>query len=286
MNFLLIVFLMLGQAVFVSAEEAAPKEEAAAESTAPQQQFEGFNLQGYDDTGEKSWDVNGDTADVMGSTIKINNVNANAYGEQNVNVKAKTGTVDQTSGNMHLEKDVVITTDKGTQLKTESLDWQRNNDLVKTEDLVTITDKDMIAIGTGATAHPNLKEAQLNEDVTVKVKGQSKESGGDGQPVTITCDGPMVVDQIKQMATFHDNVVAIQDGRTLKADKMEIYFDTISKKIRQTICLGNVSIIQGENTTHSEKAVYDSVSQTLTLSGQPKLILMTEGDNPIAAFPE
>jgi len=42
------------------------------------QTFEGFNLQGYDDEGEKAWDVVGDTAEIKGSEVSINNINANA----------------------------------------------------------------------------------------------------------------------------------------------------------------------------------------------------------------
>ena len=41
------------------------------------QQFEGFNLQGFTEGGEKAWDVNGDTADILGESIEIMNVDAN-----------------------------------------------------------------------------------------------------------------------------------------------------------------------------------------------------------------
>ena len=248
----------------------------------PAQQFEGFNLQGYTDDGKKAWDVQGDTADVLNSSIQIHNVDANGYGEQRMNVKAKTGTVDKASGNLHLEKNVVITTDRGTQLKTDALDWQRSKDLVTTEDKVVITDESLTAVGKGATAHPNLKQAQLNEDVTVKLKTKSKNPGS--QVVTITSDGPMVIDQAKQTAIFHDNVVAIQEGRILKADKMEVFFNVKTNKITKIICTGNVSITQGENRSYSKMAIYDTTTQSLTLAGQPKLILMTEGENPLTAL--
>ncbi len=38
------------------------------------QQFEKFNLQGVNDTGAKSWDVKGDTAQIEGNTIYINKI--------------------------------------------------------------------------------------------------------------------------------------------------------------------------------------------------------------------
>src|SRR5438105_2826236 len=87
----------------------------------PAQQFQGFNLEGYTQAGQKSWDVKGETADIMGNIIKLTNIVANSFGNEQMNLTAQNGTVDQTSGKMHLEKDVVITTQTGTQMKTNSL---------------------------------------------------------------------------------------------------------------------------------------------------------------------
>ena len=62
-----------------------------------EQKFEGFNLEGYTETGEKSWDVNGATADILGSEVKLSDVDANSYGEHAMNVTADIGVIDQTS---------------------------------------------------------------------------------------------------------------------------------------------------------------------------------------------
>lgn len=248
------------------------------------QKFQGFNLQGYSDNGEKSWDVNGDTADIKGSEIKLSNVNANSYGNEKVNVTAQNGTINQTSGEMRLEKDVVMTSEKGTQLMTDSLDWNRQTDLVKTKDDVLITDdeKGMTVTGTGMEAHPGLKSAKIEEDVTVRVNTEPKDK--DPKFVTITSDGPMTLDQAKSMAVFEDNVVAIQTDRTLKADRMEIYFDSEKNAIKEMICIGNVEIVQGENQTFADRATYKAAEQRLILSGRPKLIMQTENKNGLAAF--
>jgi len=246
------------------------------------QQFEGFNLQGYTDGGQKSWDVEGDTADVSGQTIKITNVNANAYGDEKINLKAKTGTINKDDGNLHLEEDVVITSEEGSQLTTDSLDWQRDNDLVTTDDRVQIIHEELEAFGKGMEAHPNLKSAQLNEDVTVKVV--STTGVGNTQRVTITCDGPMEMDQLNNKVVFKGNVVAIQEGRELRADKLEMSFDPDTRKINQMVCTGNVIVTQGENQSFSQKAVYEEATQKLILSGRPKLIMLTEGEGGISSF--
>lgn len=242
-----------------------------------QQQFDGFNLEGYKDNGQKAWVVNGDQADIHGSQIDISNVDAETYGDEKVNLTAKTGMIDQTNGNIHLEKDVVITSETGAQLTTDALDWHRNEDLVKTEEGVVITDKGMTATGTGMDAHPGLKTAQIHEDVTVTMQTQPDQA----QPgtVTITCDGPMSIDQAQSMAVFQDNVVAVQEDQTLTADRMEIYFDEEKKQIKEMICIGHVVIVRGENKTFADRAVYNGSDRKLVLTGRPKLILVTEGNN-------
>lgn len=241
------------------------------------QQFQGFTLDGYTDGGHKAWDVKGDTADVSGNTIELTNPDANSYGKDNVNIKAKTGSIDKESGQMHLEKDVVITTQSGARMTTNSLDWEREKDLVTTNDRVKITRDDIIAEAMGAIAHPNLQTGQMNKDVTVELRPKPDKDGNPQLPVTITCDGPLEIDQLKQQATFNKNVVAVQEGRELKADKVEVFFDQTTKQIKQMICTGHVAITQGGNTTYSESAVYTAGDQKMILSGRPKLILQTQG---------
>ncbi len=246
------------------------------------QQFEGFNLQGYTDSGEKSWDVKGDTADILGNIIKINNVDANRYGDEQVNLKAKHGVFDRSSGHIHLENNVIITAQSGAQLKTNSLDWEKDKDLVTTDAPVTITDKGMVANGIGLKAQPGLKTAQMNKDVTITVNPEPEKK--DSQTVTITSDGPVEIDQKFNKAIFNKNVVAVQNDRTLKADLVEVYFDPETKQIKQMICTGHVLIIQGGNSSLSDKAVYNADDQKLILTGRPKLIMVTQGSGGIASF--
>ncbi len=248
----------------------------------PDQKFDGFNLQGYSQDGQKSWDVKGDSANIEGTTVKLDNVTANSYGDQKVNVTADKGTIDQANGNMRLEKDVIITGENGTQMMTDSLDWKRDQDLVTTKDKVFIADDKMSVTGKGMDAHPGLKTAMVHEDVTVRVKDNSQPLPG--KTLTIDCDGPMTIDQIKGTAVFEDNVVALRDTQELHADRMEVSFDLGMKSIKELVCIGHVQIIQGENKTYADKATYDAVTKKVTLSGRPKLILLTEGDNGIAAF--
>lgn len=247
----------------------------------PEQKFHGFNLVGFNAEGDKSWEVNGDTADIMGSEIILSNVDANTFGEDTMNVVAKIGIVDQISGKMHLEEDVVITSEDGQKLITDSLDWDRNEDLVTTLDDVLIIGDKMMVTGTGMRAQPGLKLATIHKDVIVIIDTKKKEKEK-GKKITITSDGPMVINQLTSIATFDDNVVAFQDDQMLKADHMEIYFDEGMSGVQKMVCTGNVEIIQGENRSYAQKAVYIAATKKLILSGRPKLILLTEGGNLFA----
>lgn len=235
------------------------------------QQLEGFNLSGYADGGQKSWDLKGTTADIQDQEINITDVDANSYGEEDMNVTAKKGRIDKQSGDMRLQEDVVVKTESGMTMTTDTLNWQKEKDLITTNDKVTIVRENMTAVGQGAVAQPGLNKAQLNEKVAVEYK--PKEDDAMEGEITITCDGPMEVDYQGQTAVFHDNVIAVQGDRKLMADQMDLFFDSEKKQIKQMICTGNVLIVQGENTSFSDKAVYEADSKKIKLYGRPKLLL-------------
>ncbi len=251
-----------------------------ADDIAPNQQLEGFNLNGYTNSGKKSWEINGDKADISDETIKVTNVNANLYDpKQNANLKSKSGVINKSNGDVHLQDDVVLTADRGTTMTTDSLDWSRNKDLVKTEDNVTIQDDKGTVTGKGLVGHPNLKQAQLNEDVTATIKtGRNKALSG--SLVQVTCDGPMEVDQQKMSAVFNRNVVAreLQTGRQLQADKMTIWFDDKNKKLKKLVCTGHVVATQGNNSTYADEMIYTGDDEKLIMTGRPKLIFDTGTD--------
>ncbi|MDP8266112.1 MAG: LPS export ABC transporter periplasmic protein LptC [Candidatus Aceula meridiana] len=236
------------------------------------QSFEGFDLVGYGEDGDKTWDLKGETAKVEGSQINITNVDANSYGQEDMNVTAKTGKVNKDSGQMRLEGDVVMTTETGAQMLTDAIDWDKEKDVVSTEEEVTILRENMKAVGQGAFAQPGLKTAQLNKDVTVEYDRSSDKDPLAGV-LTVTCDGPMEIDYEKQTAVFNENVIAVDEDRKLMADKMLLFFDQKTSKIDQVVCIGNVLIVQGENASYSDKAVYKAQEKKIILSGRPKLLM-------------
>ncbi|MEI7999211.1 MAG: LPS export ABC transporter periplasmic protein LptC, partial [Candidatus Omnitrophota bacterium] len=180
LNTFLIVFSFLA---IVKAEEHAVNVPANSNS-AVQQQLQGFNLNGYSDEGKKTWEVNGDKADISDEKIKVTKVDANFYGKENANLKSDTGTINKSTGQIHLQDNVVVTADRGTQMTTDTLDWDRNKDLVTTKDPVRITDSQGVVTGKGLTAHPNLKQAAINKDVKAIMNANSDPDSASDQKVT------------------------------------------------------------------------------------------------------
>ncbi len=271
--FLIIVGLLFGGIDLLRAQNTNSESGSGV-----QQQLQGFNLNGYDDRGKKTWEVNGDKADISEDKIKVTNVDANFYGKENANLTSKNGTINKTSGEVHLQDDVVITSDRGTKMTTDSLDWDRNKDLVKTNDSVEITDEQGVVTGQGMTAHPNLKNASINKDVKAVMNTSSKpQENPDGQKVTITSDGPMEMDQLKMHITFTDNVVAIEEStnRQLYADKMDVWFDDKTKTIKKMICKGHVKVVQGNSASFADEMIYTGSDQLLVMKGRPKIIFDT-----------
>jgi LPS export ABC transporter protein LptC len=282
-TFLLIMITLLGFTTVVPAAEqttnVSTNETAVIPSDAGgvEQQLQGFNLNGYDNSGKKSWEVNGEKADISDNNIKVCKVVANFYGKENANLKSDTGTINKTTGEVHLKDNVVITADRGTQMTTDTLNWDRNNDLVTTADQVKITDDKGVITGKGLIAHPNLKQASIGEDVKAVINSAKPPANPASQKVTITCDGPMQMDQAKFHATFSDNVVAIEEatGRMLYADRMDVWFDDKNKKLKKVICKGNVKAIQGDNASYADEMVYTGTDEKLIMTGRPKLVFDT-----------
>jgi LPS export ABC transporter protein LptC len=286
---LVFIFLLFSSFAFGAAEDSQEVSD---------QQIGDFSLSGYADKGKKSWDLAGKSADIFTDEVKLKDVNGNLYGkDENVNLTAKTGDFNKASGKVHLEKDVVITTSKGARLTTDSMDWDRKNQLVTTQDRVNIAKDNINITAVGAHGEPNLKKIALNRDVKVDInpalKAMADPSGLDlKEKTTITCEGSLEVDYEKNIATFNKNVRVERPDLTIYSDRMDMYFSAGKEsrkaseasslvgnnKIDKIVARGNVRIVRGENISYSEEAVYNAATSKVILSGRPRLVFYsTEG---------
>lgn len=266
----------------LAAEESVPSMDSS------DQQILDFELSGFGKLGKKTWEVKGNSADIFSDMVKLNNIKAEVYGdEDNVHLVADTGTYDKANGKVHLQDNVVLTSDSGAKLVTDSLDWQQDTQRVSSKDNVDITKDSLKAFGRGMEAEPNLKKVKLNEDVKVDIKDANfafasedkeakkldKAKTENQEPVTIICDGPLSVDYEKQIAIFNKNVKVVHAQGEMYADKMTVFFDAKGNKIDKVESVGNVKIINGQNTTYSEEAVYTAGDKKIVLTGRPRLVI-------------
>ena len=285
-SILIFVFINLVTPV-LSAEEKKPQIES-------DQQISDFSLAGYGEKGKKSWDLSGKSADIFSEVVKLNEVVGNLYGkEENIKLTARKGDFNKVDGKVHLEQDVVITTSSGTKLTTDSLDWDRKNQLVTTDDAVNIEKDNMVVVASGAKGEPNLKKVALEKDVRLDINPANPEqgqAGGSKEKIIITCDGPLEIDYEKNIASFNNNVKVERPDSVIYSDKMDVYFiasgrdsqnatgtqkapNLMGNKIDKIIARGNVKVVRGENISYSEEATYTASDKKIVLSGKPRLII-------------
>jgi len=280
-------------ALFVEFDVSAYAQIKSPESP---QQMADFSLSGFAERGKKSWDLTGKQADIATEVIKLKNIESNLYGDrENMKLTADRGDFDRLKGSLHLEEDVVITTSSGARLTTNSLDWDRKEQLVTTPDMVNIVKDDVIINGLGGRANTEFNKVDLEKDVKVQINNSPLPGSPKREKIEITCDGPLEVDYQNNLAVFRNKVnVQTQDG-VIESDIMDVYFssDKSSKKeqrdgqtasefsgskIDKIVARGNVKITRGQNVSFSEQAVYAAEARKITLTGRPKLVIYsTEG---------
>jgi LPS export ABC transporter protein LptC len=268
--------------------------EQSAKADDSDQQINDFSLSGYGDKGKKAWDIGGKSADIYSDTVKFKDVTGNLYGEkEEVKLTADRGDFNKAEGKVHLEQDVVITSSSGAKLTTDSLDWDRKNDVVSTKDKVNIAKDNIISTSLGATGHPGLSKVNLDKDVKVEILPEEKkdQAGMGAEKIVITCDGPLLIDYEKNIATFSNNVKVDRQESQIYSDTMEVNFTRDSGKqkngspvmnssVEKIIARGNVKIVRGENVSYSDEATYSGADRKIMLSGNPKLVIYsTEGMN-------
>jgi len=209
----------------------------------------------------------------------------------------------------------VITTSSGTRLTTDSLDWDRKNQVVATKDPVNIQRDNMVIDATGAKGEPSLKKVALEKEVKLDInptEADKLKGKGPEEKIEITCDGPLEIDYEKNIASFYNNVKVARQDSVIYSDKMFVYFipgkkeekkdekepvnkdteaekpkdskspglsgDMMGSSIDKIIARGNVKVVRGENVSYSEEAIYNAAEKKITLNGKPKLIIYSTED--------
>ncbi|PIQ90096.1 MAG: LPS export ABC transporter periplasmic protein LptC [Candidatus Omnitrophica bacterium CG11_big_fil_rev_8_21_14_0_20_41_12] len=294
---LVLTFLFLAYANLIAAEnKKASVPEVSKDAKESAQQVGDFTLSGSGDKGKKTWDLAGKSADIYNDVVKLKKVVGNNYGDKDsINLTADNGNFNKTSGVVHLEDNVVITTSSGIKLTTDSLDWDRKQQIVSTLDKINLDRSDMNLSGQGAKGQTGLKQVVLQKDVRLDIKPKDLQDNKK-ERIIITCDGPLDVDYEKNIAVFNNNVKVEKSDLTIYSDKMQVYFSpkqeaekqdqgsqVLSSSINKIIALGNVRILRGENISYSQEAIYTALDKKMILTGRPQIIIY-QTENMNAAF--
>jgi len=284
LSFVFLSFICVNPAQVETREvKPDPLAQGAKESD---QQIGDFSLSGYGEKGKKSWDLAGQSADIFNEVVKLKKVVGNNYAQNDtINLTADKGDFNKQSGVVHLEDNVVITTTSGTTLTTDTLDWDRKQQIVKTMDKVNLSRQDMNLTGQGAHGQTALKQIMLDKDVRLDIAAVDKQVN-QKEKIVITCDGPLDVDYEKNIAIFNNNVKVEKPDMTIYSDRMTVYFTpkqeekaadkgtgVISSSINKIVAQGNVRIVRGENISYSQEAIYTAADKKISLTGKPQIII-------------
>ena len=207
-----------------------------------------FNLEGLTDRGEKKWEVVGRTArSISENQIRLGNIVAKTYGDEEALITADYGIYDKSKNNVTLEKNVVATIENtGSALK----------------------DQIGFSIDTPDTAKGAAKKGPQD-----KPKEKKK--------MVITCDGNVEFDYAKNLAYFKDNVKVRSADGDIDADKITVNLNPTTKKINDIVAEGHVKITQKENVATGDTAKFSEAGKTVVLSGNPKIEMAQEGESTL-----
>ena len=93
---------------------------------------------------------------------------------------------------------------------------------------------------------------------------------------TITCDGPLELNYKKNRASFLNNVKVEDREGNIFADRIDVYYNPTTRRIKCVVARDNVRIVNGENVTYSEKAIYLVDEGRVVLPNRPKLVIENE----------
>lgn len=244
-----------------------------------QQTVQDFYLSNYEETGKNKWEVTGVEAVVSDEKVDIDKMKGTYFQEDDtIKVESDKAKLNKATMDVELEKNVVVNNTQGVKLKTDELNWKRQENKVFTDKPVEVTKTDTKSFDqqlkvTAQGMQADTKMSKLNFEKDVKVGIKQEESN---DPINIDCDGPLEIDYEQGVAVFNNNVVVDSEKGKILSKNATVFFDQKDNTIVKIIAEGDVKIIRDENVTFAERAVYYEKDKKIILEGRPRLVLFPE----------
>lgn len=255
-----------------------------------EQKILSFELANYTQDGKKKWILRGDSADVLSEVVNLNKISIETFDDPKITLTAESGAYNKKNREITLYKNVEVFTSDGAILMTEYLKWDGKTNTITTNEPLRMIKGDVIADGVGGLAMPQLKKVILDKEIVVKLSTDviddiemSASTGTEGAGkkdtrITITCDGPLIIDYEKNIAIFEDNVLVDDTRGRIYSEKMEAFLDPLTKNIVKVVAYGGVRVVRGEDSTYSQKAIYTTKDRKIVLIGKPKIFIHASDD--------
>lgn len=224
-------FFVQGKLHKPAVKKKASTQQAVAASH--DQEVKKFTLTGFDDKGQKFWNLQGETAKI--------NAGQKIFLDQNVTLKLQDNTV----------------------IRTDHVEWSQDGGVMTTDAPVFVDHSTVKVKGIGAVGRPNESFIQLNRQIEMNTN----------QGSTLTADGPMKIYYNDNKMVLYRNVKVVDARGIVKAKRMEVLFDPQEKKAKQIICTGDVRIERDGDTTKSQRAIYTVSNGSIRLEGSPEITM-------------
>ena len=140
------------------------------------------------------------------------------------------------------------------------------------DDTIEIGEVSALSYGKESSLKLKAKEGKFdrkNNLVSLQDNVVAKSTDG----TTITCDGPLEINYNKNRAAFLNNVKVKDSKGDIFADRIDVYFNDDTRRVRCVVARGNVRIVSDESITYSEKAIYLVDQGRVILPKRSKLVI-------------
>ncbi len=175
-----------------------------------------------------------------------------------------------------------VITRLGDELKiyTDDLKYLPDDKTVNTDGHVTVHGDRMKITGEGFEVRLSDKSAVIKRDPEMEIISDKDEiflfsdtgaitNRNIAENIFIRCNGELVFDNEKKIATFQENVRISRGEATIFADKLLVPLDSKNEKLQKVVAIGNVLASDGKKNAKGERLTWDSDKKIATLEDDP-----------------